>query len=164
MVAETGTRTESLSWLDERLLALDPDVEELFAEVEDILRVAVCRPPGPRPAPAPRPLRYRPLAQKPVRGPGGRIPVADGRGGRDPPRLTVSIRRNTQSGGDARSSTSAVSGWRARQGVSALNPHFRAPATLAGTHSGGRCTACRQATHVGPSTPLAHAPGSAVAQ
>lgn len=48
--------------LDARLLALDPDLEDLFAEVEDILCAAVV-PRVPRPGPGPSPAR-RPWSRR----------------------------------------------------------------------------------------------------
>lgn len=43
MTAASDVGSPELSWLDARLLALDPDLEELFAEVDDILRGARAR-------------------------------------------------------------------------------------------------------------------------
>ncbi|WP_174187749.1 hypothetical protein [Nocardia barduliensis] len=43
MTAASGVGSPELSWLDARLLALDPDLEELFAEVDDILCEARAR-------------------------------------------------------------------------------------------------------------------------
>ncbi|MGW3541224.1 hypothetical protein ACWDNI_11850 [Nocardia niigatensis] len=83
MAAVTGTRAEQISWLDERLLALDPDLEQLFAEVDDILRGVLPRPPRPGPAPGPRLCRR--VARGSGAGPGGRIPEPVAPGGRGPP-------------------------------------------------------------------------------
>ncbi|WP_280295160.1 hypothetical protein [Nocardia abscessus] len=43
MEVSTGIGSPELSWLDARLLALDPDLEELFVEVDDILCEARAR-------------------------------------------------------------------------------------------------------------------------
>ncbi|GAB2441992.1 hypothetical protein GCM10027262_53570 [Nocardia tengchongensis] len=57
MSAVTGA---GLDRLDARLLALDPDLEDLFAEVEQILfAAAVPRVPRPGPNPAPMPRSGR---------------------------------------------------------------------------------------------------------
>lgn len=52
MVVSTGTSADNLSRLDARLLALDPDLAELFDEVDEILREATrkLRPPRPNEA------------------------------------------------------------------------------------------------------------------
>ncbi|MFE3230109.1 hypothetical protein [Nocardia sp. NPDC059228] len=61
MTAPTSTSATETSWPDARLLALDPDLEELFAEVEAIVRAAAPRTrrsgPDPNPAPALRSRR-----------------------------------------------------------------------------------------------------------
>ncbi|MFI6866464.1 hypothetical protein [Nocardia sp. NPDC050406] len=51
------TRPQELVWLDDRLLTLDPDLETLFAEVDDILCEAEARSTHPHRgrAHAPRP-------------------------------------------------------------------------------------------------------------
>ncbi|WP_330249583.1 hypothetical protein OG874_25065 [Nocardia sp. NBC_00565] len=59
-----ATEAGELSGLDARLLVLDPDLEELFAEIDQVLREARDRwtsppPRGPR-APWPRPGARRP--------------------------------------------------------------------------------------------------------
>ncbi|MBF6339356.1 hypothetical protein IU450_26180 [Nocardia abscessus] len=43
MTTTTGMGSPEVSWLDARLLELDPDLEELFAEVDDILCEARAR-------------------------------------------------------------------------------------------------------------------------
>lgn len=91
MTAVTVSGAEQLSWLDERLLALDPDLEELFAEVDDILRAPV--PPRPHPEPAPDPRPWRPGARGPAAEPGDRPAEPTAPGGRGPPaRGGVAIR------------------------------------------------------------------------
>ncbi|MGO4649708.1 hypothetical protein AB4305_32975 [Nocardia sp. 2YAB30] len=49
--------TEELSWFDARLLGLDPDLEELFAEIDEVLRQTRDRwtSPPPREPRTPRP-------------------------------------------------------------------------------------------------------------
>ncbi|WP_157104124.1 hypothetical protein [Nocardia kruczakiae] len=62
-MTENEDRVRALSWLDARLLELDPDVEELFAEVGAILRDAGREPPPfprRRPNPAPAERRWPP--------------------------------------------------------------------------------------------------------
>ncbi|WP_067806329.1 hypothetical protein [Nocardia beijingensis] len=58
----TAVAAPELSWLDDRLLALDPDLEELFGEVDDILRGAQARW-------RPRPGRARPSSSRRPRQP-----------------------------------------------------------------------------------------------
>ncbi|MFE3229466.1 hypothetical protein [Nocardia sp. NPDC059228] len=89
MSAATGA---GLDRLDARLLALDPDLEDLFAEVEDILCAAAV-PRVPRPGPGPSPAR-RPRSRRSGRRPGppalwrGRRPAGVMPGiGRGPPHL-----------------------------------------------------------------------------
>lgn len=52
---------DELWWLDDQLLALDPDVEELFADIDQILRTSTFARRGWRPWWSPRRagIRYR---------------------------------------------------------------------------------------------------------
>ncbi|WP_433685147.1 hypothetical protein [Nocardia sp. CA-119907] len=57
MSTPTSASATETSWPDAPLLALDPDLEQLFAEVEEILSAAAPRAPRPGPNPAPRSRR-----------------------------------------------------------------------------------------------------------
>ncbi|MGW3541992.1 hypothetical protein ACWDNI_15805 [Nocardia niigatensis] len=72
MTAPTSTSATEASWLDARLLALDPDLEELFAEVEEALRAAA--PGAPRPG-----LHPAPRSRRSWRGRAGRLARLHGR-------------------------------------------------------------------------------------
>ncbi|MFF3569264.1 hypothetical protein [Nocardia jiangxiensis] len=92
----TTEAADELSWPDARLLESDPDLEELFAEIDEVLRQAWdrWRSPPPREYRAPRDRPAHAAAAQAARCPGRRPAAVPGRQ-RGPP---LRVRRRSRCG------------------------------------------------------------------